>query len=89
MASAGLSFGDVPDDPQRCSDAAQRRFSALAHILERIAPWTGHPRAAFAWFRSQPLPSFGFMPAEDLLKMGGRASAVEDYLERIAAGGYA
>lgn len=88
VAAAGLSLGDAPESSQRCSEAAQRRFLALTRILERTAPWAGHPRTAFAWFRSQPLPSFGDLTAEDLLKMG-RVSAVEGYLDRVAAGGYA
>ena len=45
-------------------------------------------RATFAWFRSQPLPSFGDKTAEDLVKEG-RADAVKAYLSRIADGGYA
>ena len=43
---------------------------------------------AFAWFRSQPLPSFGDKTAEDLVKEG-RAEDVKKYLSRIADGGYA
>ncbi|WP_376693687.1 XRE family transcriptional regulator [Wenzhouxiangella sp. EGI_FJ10409] len=88
VASVGLSPEDGPDDPQRRSEVAQRRLLALVYILERVAPWTGHPRIAFAWFRSQSLPSFGLMTAEDMLKMG-RESAVEGYLDRVTAGGYA
>lgn len=60
---------------------------ALVLILERTVPWTEHPRIAFAWYRSQPLDTFGGMTAEDLLKMD-RASAVESYLTRIDSGGY-
>ena len=88
VAATGLSLGDVPEGSQECSEAAQRRFLALTRILERTAPWAAHPRIAFAWYRSQPLPSFGDMTAEDLLKMD-RAAAVEAYLARIEAGGYA
>lgn len=43
---------------------------------------------AFAWYRAQPLPSFGDRTAEDLVKEG-RAEAVRRHLARIAAGGYA
>jgi hypothetical protein len=87
VSATGLS-GDASESSQECSEAAQRRFLALTRILERTAPWAGHPRIAFAWFRSQPLPSFGDLTAEDLLKMG-RLSALEGYLDRVAAGGYA
>jgi hypothetical protein len=43
---------------------------------------------AFAWYRSQPLPSFGDQTAEDLVR-AGRAEHVLSYLSRIASGGYA
>jgi hypothetical protein len=43
---------------------------------------------AFAWYRSQPLPSFGDQTAEDLVKKG-RAGVVKSYLNRIAVGSYA
>ena len=43
---------------------------------------------AFAWFRAQPLPSFGDKTAENLVKEG-RAQAVKDYLSRIAEGSFA
>jgi len=88
VAATGRHLGDAPESSQECSEAVQLRFLALTRILERTAPWAGHPRIAFAWFRSQPLPSFGDLTAEDLLKMG-RVSAVEGYLDRVAAGGYA
>ena len=81
-----ISAGTFHLDP--ASTEAQHRLSAMARILNRVAPWTGHPRIAFAWFRSQPLPSFGHATAEDLLKMD-RAGAVEAYLARISAGGFA
>jgi hypothetical protein len=57
-------------------------------IINRVSPWAGSVGGAFAWYRSQPLPSFGDKTAEDLVKEG-RAQAVKDYLSRIAEGGYA
>ena len=57
-------------------------------IINRVSEWSGGVGRAFAWFRSQPLPSFGDKTAEDLVKEG-RTEAVKDYLARIADGGYA
>lgn len=59
-----------------------------AEILNRVSHWCGGPVQALAWFRSQPLPSFGDLTAEDLLK-AGRTAALRAYLSRIAEGGYA
>ena len=50
--------------------------------------WAGSIGAAFAWYRSQPIPSFGDRTAESLVKEG-KGDAVRDYLARIADGGFA
>jgi hypothetical protein len=55
-------------------------------IINGVTRWSGPVGRAFAWFRSEPLPSFGDMTAEDLVKEG-RAQAVKDYQTRIAEGG--
>ena len=60
----------------------------LVEIINRVRPWAGSVQQAFAWYRSQPLPSFGDQTAEDLVKQG-RAEAVKTYLSRLAVGGYA
>ena len=44
----------------------------------RVLPWAGSVPHAFAWYRAQPLPSFGDQTAEDLVK-AGRAEAVKAY----------
>ena len=79
-SSAGQSWQDSPE--------GQSRLSGLVDLLERVTPWAGDPRAAYAWYCSQPIAGFGGMTAQDLVK-AGRTSAVETYLDRIAAGGYA
>ena len=79
-SSAGQSWQDSPE--------GQSRLSGLVDLLERVTPWAGDPRAAYAWYCSQPIAGFGGMTAQDLVK-ADRASAVESYLDRIAAGGYA
>ena len=66
----------------------KKRLRVTAKILNLVSDWCGGPTQALAWFRSQPLPSFGDLTAEDLLK-AGRADALRSYLGRIAEGGYA
>jgi hypothetical protein len=68
--------------------ATEARLRDLVEIIGRILPWAGSTPQAFAWYRAQPLPSFGDQTAEDLLK-AGRAEAVKAFLSRIAVGGYA
>lgn len=84
----GLSRDAVSKRSRATSRQTQQRLRDTVEILNRVAGWAGSTGRAFAWFRSQPLASFGDLTAEDLVKQG-RAQAVKDYLSRIAEGGYA
>lgn len=86
--ATGLSRDAVSKRDRLNSRQTQARLRDTVEIINRVAGWTGSPGHAFAWFRSQPLPSFGDKTAEDLVKEG-RAQAVKDYLSRIAEGGFA
>jgi len=65
----------------------QARVSEMLEIVGRIADWAGGEKQAFAWYRAEPLPSFGGRTAEALVKEG-KAAAVRDYLDRVATGGF-
>lgn len=66
----------------------QIRLREMLEILDRVDAVTGSPLAAYAWFRSEPLPGFGGA-TPGLLVREGRAHQVHAYLDRIMAGGYA
>lgn len=66
----------------------QARLRQMLEILNRVEAETGSPLAAYAWFRSEPLPGFGGATA-DLLLREGRAEHVHAYLDRVGTGGYA
>lgn len=87
-AAAGLSRDAVSKSARLRSPATQGRLRDMVEIISRVLPWAGSVPQAFAWYRAQPLPSFGDQTAEDLVK-AGRAEAVKAYLARIAVGGYA
>ena len=84
----GLSRDAVSKSTRVGSPATQARLRDLVQIINRVRGWAGSPQQAFAWYRSQPLPSFGDQTAESLVKEG-RAEAVKRHLDRIAVGGYA
>ncbi len=86
--ATGLSRDAVSKRSRAGSKATQSRLRDTTEIINRVTEWSGSVGREFAWFRSQPLASFGDKIAEDLLKEG-RAQDVKDYLSRIAAGGYA
>ena len=66
----------------------QIRLRQMLEILNRIENETGSPLAAYAWFRSEPLPGFGGA-TPDLLLRQGKVHQVHAHLDRIMAGGYA
>lgn len=86
--ASGLSRDAVSKSARVGSPATQARLRDLVEIINRVRGWAGSPQQAFAWYRSQPLPSFGDQTAEALVKQG-RAEAVKTYLDRIAVGGHA
>jgi hypothetical protein len=57
-------------------------------VINRILPWTGNEFHAYAWYRSEGLPEFGGLTAEQLVKHG-RMDAVRTYLNHTSEGGYA
>ena len=85
---SGLSPDAVVKRQRVRSKSAQKRLGDIMFILNRVLPWCGSPMQAYAWYRSEPLPGFGDLTAEDLVKRG-MAQAVLEHLGRIAEGGYA
>lgn len=66
----------------------QARLNEMLEIVGRVAGWAGGEKQAFAWYRAEPIPSFGGRTAESLVKEG-KAGPVRDYLDRVATGGFA
>lgn len=86
--AAGLSRDAVSKRSRRLTVATQSRLREMLQIINRVRDWAGSDMAAYAWYRSQPIPSFGDRTAEDLVKEG-KGEAVMRYLSRITVGGYA
>jgi transcriptional regulator with XRE-family HTH domain len=87
-STLGVSRDAVTKTARLKSKATQGRLREMLEILNRAEPWAGSLLAAYAWYRSQGLPSFGDATAETLVRQG-RAEDVRRYLDRIAAGGFA
>jgi len=87
-AFSGLSPDTVSKQSRFRSRATQQRLRDIVLILNRVLPWCGTSMQAYAWYRSEPLPNFGDLIAEDLVNRG-MAEAVLEELSRIAEGGYA
>ena len=67
---------------------SQTRLRQMLEIMNRVEAETGSPLAAYAWFRSAPLASFGGATPDQLVRRG-RGDDMHAYLDRVAAGGYA
>ena len=66
----------------------QSRVKEMLEIISLISEWAGGKNQAMAWYRANRIPGFGGRTAEALVK-SGKASAVRDYLDHIAMGGFA
>lgn len=67
---------------------AQTRLREMLEIITRVSAWAGGSLQALSWYRAEPIPAFGGRTAESLVK-DGKASAVRDYLDHVAVGGFA
>ncbi len=66
----------------------QMRLREMIEILNRVEPELGSVIAAYAWYRSEPLPGFGGLTAQNLVQQGD-AAQVHACLDALMAGGYA
>jgi hypothetical protein len=87
-ATLGLGTDALTRKQRLCSPKTQTRLREMLEILNRVEPQTGSLLAAYAWFRSQPLPGFGGQTPDQLVR-DGHADWVHRYLDRVIAGGFA
>ena len=86
--TAGLATATLSKADRRAGQRAQSRMTEMVEILARMEDWAGGAVLAMAWYRSQPIPALDGRTPEALVK-DGRASAVRDYLDHLALGGFA
>lgn len=86
--TAGLAREVFQKSSRRDSPKAQRRMREMLEIINLVQGWAGGAAQAMAWYRAEPIPAFGGRTAEALVK-SGNATAVRDYVDHLATGGYA
>jgi hypothetical protein len=85
--TAGLSVETLYRPNRLEAPKSQARLKEMLEIVDRVADWAGGKDQAMAWYRAEPLPAFGGRTAESLVK-DGKATAVRDYLDHVALGGF-
>jgi uncharacterized protein (DUF2384 family) len=86
--TAGLPPEAVHRTTRALAPKTQARATEMLEIIGRIVDWAGGEKQAMAWYRAEPIPAFGGRTAESLVKEG-RATAVREYLDHVATGGFA
>lgn len=86
--TAGLGMATVSKADRRAGPKAQTRVTEILEIISRVREWAGGEAQAMAWYRSQPIPALDGRTPEALVK-AGRATAVREYLDHVALGGFA
>jgi uncharacterized protein (DUF2384 family) len=86
--TVGLGTGSVAKTSRRTTPKTQTRVTEMLEVINRARDWAGGDVQAMAWYRSQPIPALDGRTAEALVK-AGRASAVREYLDHLALGGFA
>lgn len=85
--TAGLSIDTLYRTNRAASAKTQMRLREMLEIVDRVSDWAGGKDQAMAWYRAEPIPEFGGRTAESLVK-DGKATAVRDYLDHVALGGF-
>ncbi|MDN3611538.1 hypothetical protein ACODM8_04890 [Vibrio ostreicida] len=85
---SGVPFSTLSRSDRYTSMKTQQVLRNCTEVINRILPWTGDPIYAYAWYRSESLPEFGGLTAEQLVKQD-RMDAVRLYLNHVSEGGYA
>lgn len=86
--TAGLAREVFQKASRRDGPKAQSRVREMLEIINLVQGWAGGAAQAMAWYRAEPIPAFGGRTAEALVK-SGEATAVRDYVDHLATGGYA
>jgi uncharacterized protein (DUF2384 family) len=86
--TAGLGVASVSKSDRRVAHKAQSRVTEMLEIISRVREWAGGEAQAMAWYRSQPIPALNGRTPEALVK-DGKATAVREYLDHLAVGGFA
>lgn len=86
--TAGLARQVFQKASRRDGPKAQGRVREMLEIINLVQGWAGGAAQAMAWYRAEPIPAFGGRTAEALVK-SGKATAVRDYIDHLATGGYA
>jgi uncharacterized protein (DUF2384 family) len=86
--TTGLSTETLYRPVRASAPKTQVRVQEMLEIIGRVVDWAGGKEQAMAWYRAEPIPSFGGRTAEALVKQG-KAAAVRDYLDQVALGGFA
>ena len=84
----GLGKGAFSKKEQIKTASTQTRLREMLEILRRVEPQAGSVLAAYAWFREAPLPGYGHLTSDQLVREG-HADWVHNYLDHVMAGGYA
>jgi hypothetical protein len=84
----GLSRETLYKSSRANAPKTQARIRDMVEIIGLVEDWAGGKLQAMAWYRAQALPEFGGRTAESLVK-AGHASAVRDYIDHLAMGGFA
>jgi uncharacterized protein (DUF2384 family) len=84
----GLGIASVTKADRRVAPKVQSRMTEMIEIIARVLDYTGGGPQAMAWYRSQRIPALNGRTPQALVK-AGQATALREYLDHFALGGFA
>ena len=86
--TVGLGKDAVQRKDRIRSDKTQRRLREMVEIINKVEQRFGSHLMAYAWYRSEPLPSFSGQTAMKMVR-DGRSQDVLEFIDAVDAGVHA
>lgn len=84
----GVSLSVLRKKDRVHSRKTQSKLQSVTEIINKVVAWTGSEQMAYAWYRSEPIPEFGGLTAQDVV-LSGKTDKVRLYINHVVLGGFA
>jgi hypothetical protein len=84
----GIDLSTLKNNNQSREHKPQSRLRKVIKIISKLTLWTNSDQLSYAWYRNEPVPAFGGLTAEHIVRQGN-IEIVERYIEHLVDGGFA
>jgi hypothetical protein len=83
-----LDFNILKNNHRSREHKCPSRLQAVIKIISKLTLWTNSDQLSYAWYRSEPVPAFGGLTAEHIVRQHN-IEIEERYIEHLVADSFA